>query len=411
MFELTDIQKEMVNKGINIISEYNILYLMFETQVGKTPTSLKIAEQFSKDILFITKKKMLKEIPSYIEKFGIKANVTAISMDSIHKEKYVPCRVIIVDESHSFGAYPKPSLRQKALKRITGDNIVIFLSATPTPEKYSQIYHQLGVSIYSPFNKYKSFYKWADDYVQIKEKWINGIAMKCYDYAKVERINPYLDMFKLTLTKESAGFKHTEIKEHKITVPMEKAKVIYDIVSKFDICTVNDKYIISGETAAKKMSKLHQLCGGTVITECGSTIPVDRSKIEYINKHFKNKKIAIYYKFDGERELIERYLQKEITKNVADFREAGAETCFISQFQSGREGISLATADYLIFYNIPHSYLDYEQSRNRVTNMNRETQPQVVYLLSDLGLDKKILKTVQNKKQYTLNHFRKEFEK
>ena len=179
---------------------------------------------------------------------------------------------------------------------------------------------------------------------------------------------------------------------------------IYKFIKKDRVLELNG-YNILGDTPVKLMTKLHQLCGGTIITEEGKTLYLDRSKVDFINKHFADKKIAIFYKFDGERELLEKILDRPATKDVKAFRESSGELIFISQFQSGREGISLATADYLIFYNIPHSYLDYEQSRNRVTNMNRVSQPEVIFLLTTFGIDKKILKVVKNKKQYTARHF------
>jgi hypothetical protein len=180
---------------------------------------------------------------------------------------------------------------------------------------------------------------------------------------------------------------------------------IYNKFSKDSVIRINDKDIL-GDTPAKKMSKLHQLCGGSVISESGETIFLDRSKIDYINEKFQNKKIAVYYKFIGERTLLEKCLQRQITGDVSEFRESG-DKVFVSQYQSGREGISLATADYLIFYNMDYSYLSYEQTRNRVTNMNRETQPEVIFLVSDLGLDEKILRMVRRKKQFTIRHFMK----
>jgi hypothetical protein len=403
--ELTEIQKQMVETGTEILRKHKILYLMFETQVGKTPTSLKIAENISKDILFITKKKMIAEIPAYLANFAITAKVKAISMDSIHKEQYVKNRVVITDEAHSFGAYPKPTKRCKDLMKIVKDNHIIFLSATPTPEKFSQFYHQLAVSHYSPFNKYRNFYRWADDFVTVTEKYINGIPRKCYDNAKIDKINENIEHLKLTLTKEEAGFKQTLIKETVYNVPMsDDIEKIYKFIKRDRVLDLNGHTIL-GDTPVKLMTKLHQLCGGTIITEEGKTLYLDRNKVDFINKHFANKKIAVFYKFDGERELLEKMLDRPTTKDVKAFRESAGELIFISQFQSGREGISLATADYLIFYNIPHSYLDYEQSRNRVTNMNRESQPEVVFLLTTFGIDKKILKVVKNKKQYTARHF------
>jgi len=42
------------------------------------------------------------------------------------------------------------------------------------------------------------------------------------------------------------------------------------------------------------------------------------------------------------------------------------------QIVSGREGISLKEADYLVFYNIAFSALSYWQARDRLTTMERK---------------------------------------
>ena len=79
-----------------------------------------------------------------------------INYESLHKIKKRGWDVIVCDEAHSMGAYPKPSKRAKQVKELIQINnpYYILLSGTPTPESYSQMYHQIYGHPNNPFKKY-----------------------------------------------------------------------------------------------------------------------------------------------------------------------------------------------------------------------------------------------------------------
>ena len=77
------------------------------------------------------------------------------------------------------------------------------------------------------------------------------------------------------------------------------------------------------------------------------------------------------------------------------------------QIVSGREGISLREADALIYYNIDFSATSYWQSRDRMTTKERE-HSKVYWIFSDGGIEKDIYKAVIKKKDYTVNHFKRD---
>ena len=95
-----------------------------------------------------------------------------INYESLHKIDQRGWSAIICDESHSMGAFPKPSKRAKQVKEliIKNDPYVIFLSGTPTPESFSQMYHQVYGLIKSPFSKYTNFYKLLKIMLFLKQK-------------------------------------------------------------------------------------------------------------------------------------------------------------------------------------------------------------------------------------------------
>jgi len=78
------------------------------------------------------------------------------------------------------------------------------------------------------------------------------------------------------------------------------------------------------------------------------------------------------------------------------------------QIVSGREGISLKEAEYLIFYNIDFSATSYYQAKDRLTTMDRKFN-KVYWIFARGGIEDNIYRAVMNKKNYTLSHFKKDY--
>ena len=191
MKELTPYQKSFVEKGKEMLLREHILFMVLETRVGKTPISLKIAEAVTKDILFVTNLAFTKDVLKEAEEFGvINANIQVSTNHNltIDKFSYLKGRVIIVDECHEFGGIDRqkkngnrifPSSRSEALRRVAGDNMIIFMSATPTPEGFAMIYHIFWISQFSPFSQYKNMYAFHKVYGKPNTKLVNERDRGC----------------------------------------------------------------------------------------------------------------------------------------------------------------------------------------------------------------------------------------
>jgi hypothetical protein len=155
------------------------------------------------------------------------------------------------------------------------------------------------------------------------------------------------------------------------------------------------------------MSKLHQLYSGTCILESGKSIIIDNSKLVFINEKFKNNKIAIFYKFQAEKDMIEEFYKDNICYDLETFNSTNKNIA--CQLVSFREGISLKNADYLVYLNIDYSAVTYLQSKDRMTTMDRLSN-QVFYVFSKGGIEENIYKALQKKKTYTVNNFKKDYE-
>ena len=405
--ELRQYQIEIAKKANNILSELKIVYLCCEVRTGKTLMALETAKLFgAKKVLFLTKKKAIQSILSDFKALNYNYELTVINNESVHliKDKY---DLIISDEHHRNGAFPKPNKSTKIIKEKFSNLPMIFLSGTPTPESYSQIYHQFWLSKYSPFREYYNFYNWAALYVKVKKKYLGYAEVNDYSDANQEKIKEVIDKYIITFTQEQAGFK-TEVKESVLYVEM--ADITYKIANtlKKDLVYQGKNDFILGDTAVKLMNKLHQIYSGTCILESGNSIVLDTSKLKFIDEKFKNNKIAIFYKFKQELEMIKYFYKDAICFDLETFDSTNKNIAL--QIVSGREGISLKNADYLIYLTPDYSATSYWQSRDRLTTMDRK-ENNVFWIFAKGGIESYIYKSIMAKKNYTLSQFKKDYVK
>lgn len=403
--ELRDYQIELANKGVEILRRLQIVYLAMEVRTGKTLTSLQIAILYgAKNVLFLTKKKAIKSIEKDYKDFGYTFNLTVINNESLHLI-YGEYDLIISDEHHRNGAFPKPNKVTQLIKQKYANLPMIFLSGTPHPESYSQIFHQFWISNNTPFGYYSNFYKWAKDFVNVKLKYLGYAKVNDYSDAKIAMIKPIIDKYFIRYTQKDAGFE-TSVNENILYCNMLDTTYHIAKALKRDKVVQGVFEIILADTAVKEMAKLHQLYSGTVKFESGKSAILDYSKGFFIKDKFEGQKIAIFYKFKQEYNLLKEVFGDLLTDDLSEFDNSNKNIAL--QIVSGREGISLAKAKYLVYFNIDFSAVSYWQSRDRLTTMER-TANDVYWIFSKGGIESKIYKAVSNKKDFTLSVFKKTY--
>jgi hypothetical protein len=404
--KLRDYQIDISNKANTILRKKKIVCLICEVRTGKTLMALNTAKLYqAKNVLFLTKKKAISSIESDYLDFGYKEHfkLTVINNESLHKIQN-DFDLIIMDESHRFGSFPKPSKGAKEFKNRFSNLPLIMLTGTFHPESYSQIYHQFWVSDFTPFEE-TNFYKWAKTYVNIKERNFGYGNIKDYSNANYDLIKPIIEPYLITFTQKDAGFS-TNVKEHVLTVTM--SNLTYNLCNtlKKDLVIKGKHQNIVADTAVKLMQKLHQLYSGTIKFEDGSTQIIDTTKADFIKDYFKDKKIAIYYKFIAELELLKQVFGEDLTTDLNEFNTTNKNIAL--QFVSGREGITLKNADVLVAYNIDFSATTYFQFKDRLTTKER-TENNLYWIFSKNGIEHKIYKAVSKKKNFTSSIFKKDY--
>jgi len=404
MIQLRDYQERISTSAAALLREKKICYLSMECRTGKSLTALAAAEKLGvKSVLFITKIKAKKSVEDDYRALHPNYELEVINYESVHKcvGKY---DLVVCDEAHSLGAYPKPSQRAKAVKKVAKGKPVLYLSGTPSPESYSQLYHQFWICDYSPFAAYTTFYKWANDFVIKRQRMVNGYMINDYSTADKHKIDELTADVFVSFSQEDAGFS-TNIVEHTLTVPMKQETANYfHQLQKDKVISLNGRAVL-GDTPAKLLSKLHQLSSGTVIAEDGTHLILDTSKAEYIRRMFAGKKVAIFYTYQSEFDLLKNAFPNW-TESPEEFQDS-TDKVFISQVRKAREGVRLDSADALIFFSFEFSYLSYEQGRNRLVSKERKDAAEVYFLCGDFGIETEILNAVHGKQDFTLSYYGK----
>ena len=403
MLQFRPYQQTIIEEGTKRLSRLRIILLAMEVRTGKTLTSLGIADKMHiNSVLFITKKKAISSIKADYKLLNPSYSINITNYEAVHKVTANDYDLIIVDESHSLGAFPKASVRTKRIKEIIGSKYCILLSGTPTPESWSQIFHQFWISEYSPF-PHNSFYAWAKNYVNVTQKFVaHGNKANDYSGANENLIRQKLSKYIISFSQSQAGFT-SKVNEHILEVEMKPTTYkLVKTIEKDLVYEGKNGGVILADTPVKLMQKVHQLYSGTIKLEDGSATIIDDSKGLFIQQKFKGKKIGIFYKFKEELKLLQSVFGDDLTTDLEEFNTTNKNIAL--QIVSGREGISLSKADYLVYFNIDFSATSYWQSRDRLTTKDR-MQNDVYWIFSKGGLEQKIYERVLEKKSFTTKHY------
>ena len=343
---LRDYQIEPVNKAFEILKELKMVYINAEMRTGKTTMALTLAYLLNaSSVLFVTPKKVVTDrvVERDYEREGFTFDLDVINYESLHKitKKY---DLVVVDEAHKLGAYPKPSLQTRRIKKIVGSAYLILLSGTAHPESMSQLYHQFDISANSPFEE-KNFYKWAKNgYVDVKQQVIKGMKFNNYDNANTDKILSVVGKYFVKVSQKDAGFAVSEVQDEVIEIPVDpKIYQLVDILLKHKMYKFRNGDVVLCESAVSLQGKIHQLFSGTIKAENQSYI-LDMTKAHYIKSNYQNQQVVIFYKYIAEGEALKRTFGDTWTNSPTEFNQREKQV-FISQIRSGSTGINLSSAD------------------------------------------------------------------
>mgnify|MGYP003605597641 CR=1 FL=1 len=386
-------QIDISDKAYEILKSKLIVYLSMEERTGKTLTSILLCEKTkANNILVITKKKALEGWQDTLQKFKeINKNYTCINYESLHKlDSTKTYDLIIIDEAHAnLSAYPKVGAIWKSVYKLTKGKPIIFLSATPSAQTYAQLYHQMKLSSWSPWIKFKNFYDWHRVYGIPKSIYAAGRQIMQYNEVKVDKVEADVKELFISYTRKELGFEH-EPKDiiHYVELS-EPTKRRYNELNKDSI--IKELGYVA-DTPMKLLQGLYQLEGGTLKIDENRSIRLDtKEKIDYIKSMFGDTTdLVIFYHFKEEEMKLKIHF----------------ENALILQATSFAEGVDLSMYKTLVIYSMDFSTARYSQRRARQANMKRDTPIDVHYLLVKSGISEQVYNTVAvNKTNFIDRYF------
>lgn len=386
-------QDKISDIAYNTLKQYMIVYLAMEERTGKTLTSILTAEKCNNvcDILVITKKKALEGWQDTINKYKPSKNYTVTNYHQAHKlnKRF---DLVIIDEAHEYiSGFPKPSSMWKQVAIFTKDVPIIYLSATPSSQSLSMLYHQFKLSSWSPFLKWNTFSKWFKEFgIEAYTYTPNG---KVRDYKKTKKdlVKQYCQHLFISFTRQELGFEfEPEDVLHYVDLT-DSTKKLYKQIDTDGYAIVNDTEVVA-QTPMEVLLKLHQIEGGTLKFENSYMQLPNTEKIDYIKKTFGDTKdIVIFYNY-----------KEELNKLKTHFKNAT-----ILQATTYAEGVDLSMFETLIIYSMNFSTAKYTQRRARQANFKRDTPIKVHFLLCKNMISDYVYKCVAiNKKNFVDKYYK-----
>lgn len=396
----------MLDRARPILEKHGVVVLALGCRCGKTFISLQLATEAAKGgkILFITKKAAIGSIRADAEDLGVE--IVATNYESLHKLPLGPWAVVVIDEHHRVGAYPKPGLAAKAIQRLTGTSKCILLSATPAIESSSQWFFAFWVTNRGPWTQYKSFYRWHNDFGIPASIFIaGGKEVKNYDKVRPEVMDSVLK-YCVSMDQSEAGFKQkTQVIVHKIDNPTAVrfgAEIKKNGIAQFG------EHTVVAECPAAILQKSAMALGGTLIDDQGVAFVCDELepnvKIDYMAKKLnKSKQYAIFTQYIAERAHIIDGLKRhgfDCGDDMDEFK-LGKFKIFVGSIKRFCEGTDLAWLNgAMILYSLTFSGATYEQILNRMNKFDRVDPIKVNILLIRHSIEEKIFEAVSNKKNF-----------
>lgn len=407
MFELRSYQIDIANQAVLILQKLGLVYLAMQPRTGKSLTSMRVAELYgAKNVLVLTKLKAIASIQGDYNNLRPNFRITVHNYESIHKLRF-DFDLVICDESHCFSSFPKPSQRAQQLKERCYTLPIIYLSATPSAESFSQLYHQFWISARSPFIQYPSFYKFAHQFVNIKKRLINGFHVNDYSDANQEEIMALVQPYMISFSQAEAGFTSV-VEEQILTCPIDsRLYKLMGILKRDKVYKMKSGDVIVADTPVRMQSIFHQLSSGTIITGEGKEKKyhiIDKSKAYFIKSKFAGQKICIFYQFISEGTVL-----REVFPNHTDVPEvfnSKSDITFICQYVTGKEGTNVSSADAIVAYNIGFSATTYYQFKERMQTLARVANGKLFWIFSEKGLERFVYKAVVAKKSFTTSYFK-----
>lgn len=411
-------QSDILNK----LKPYNKVALYMEAGTGKTATSSHKAVAYNVPIMVVapkavcsqwiehfklvhsewlcydlTKKQQLKDFVNgeALNKVGVITYGLVWRRPELLK---LSGYTLILDESHNI--CNSTSKQTKGVMKLHYDNLIL-LSGTPNGGAYEKLYTQMKMLGYKPNKK-----QFTDKYCNMFTMESGGVKFQVLSkknpYKNLDELNKILrDDLHCVFLKTNDVVELPEQRFIDVAVPVTKQ---YNAFMVNDYIDLGDKEYIAGSPTEKLLYSRY-LCGA----DNQNKIDVLTTLIEGIED-----RVIIFYNFNNEHDVLttlcKKLKRKAFTcngnvKQVDEFKKCDKSVLLV-QYQAGATGLNLQFCNKVVYFTPPLSSNLWEQSKARTWRVGQNQK--CTYWILQSGIECDILKSLNQKQDYTLKLFRNE---
>lgn len=305
---------------------------------------------------------------------------------------------LMLDESQAIAN--STSKQTKGIMKLDYKNVIL-LSGTPASNaRYDKLYTQLKLL---GLNMNKRPYE--DRYCNFFEMENAGVKFRA-----LSKKNPYknVDELKSKMSDLGCVFMKTE---EVIDLPQQRFIDVSVKKSKYYKTFEKDGYVDCGEVEyisngpAQDMLYLMQLCNSSEKLDMLKTL-----------LESTNDRVIIFYNFDIELKLLQQLvskLKRPISYINGHEKQLNCYNDFedsvtLVQYQSGSAGVNLQKANKMIYYSPPVKSDFFEQSKKRIHRIGQVSKCTYWKLVTANSIEQKIYNTLDLKRDYTDELFRRD---
>lgn len=317
--------------------------------------------------------------------------------------------LIVCDEGHKIKTHNISA--SKALHRLGAKaRYRMLLTGTVVTNKAIDVFSQykflnpavFGTSFYAFRNRYFDMIGYGNHTPVLKKSMTDELMHRIHSIA-----------FRVTKA-ECLDLPETMDVTRRVELEPEAQRLYQDLVRDSFVALKDGE--VSATNVLTRLLRLSQLTGGFLQTdEKTTTLPVSTSKLDALSDILdsaqqENKKVVVIARFLPEIAAIRKLLDgkgvrysmitgevKDRADQVAAFQTDPGVTVFIGQIATAGLGITLTSADTMVFYSLDYSMANYEQARARIHRVGQKNKCTYVHLLAAHTVDEKVLKALKNK--------------
>ena len=318
-----------------------------------------------------------------------------------------PFKIVIIDESQSFKSHT--STRFKALKSVRPFiNRLILLTGSPAPNGLMDLWAQIYLlDMGARLGKFISHYR--DTYFNpglivnnYPVTWRPKYGAEDAIYEKIADLvismkNKYIVLPPITYTNITADMTDEEYQQ-------------YREFMRTNVLDLADGTQIEASNAAVLSAKLSQMASGAIYTDpkTAQYEKIHDHKLELCEYIINNTDtpVLIAYHFKSDKDMLEKYLTDQgidvVTLDgspemIDNWNNRKYKVMLLQPASCGR-GLNLQNGGHtLVWFTIPWSLEDYEQTIGRIYRQGQKDPVVIVHLMINKTIDEKILKAVEKK--------------